>query len=99
MIIVSGAFQIPAENVDAAKDAMRAMMAETVKEDGCVVYQFTQSIEDPSKFRVYEEWETEAHLKAHFDVAHMATFRAALGELGPITRKVKMIEAGATKDL
>ena len=99
MIIVTGTFEIPADGVEAAKTAMAAMVAETVKEDGCIEYRFWQSIAAPTTFRVYEEWESHAHLEAHFATPHMADFRAALGGLGPITRAVKKVEAGEVVDL
>ncbi|MEM9139847.1 MAG: putative quinol monooxygenase [Pseudomonadota bacterium] len=99
MIVVSGVFQMPVESVEDAKAAMRAMMKETLKEPGCIVYQFTQSIDDPGQFRVYEEWESHAHLDAHAATGHMAVFRAALSALGDIKRDVKKIEAGAVTAL
>ncbi len=99
MIIVTGTFELPTDGIDAAKAAAAAMVAETVKEDGCHEYQFWQSISSPTTFRVYEEWESHAHLEAHFATPHMAVFRAALGEIGLISRKVRKIEAGTATDL
>ncbi|MFK7943306.1 MAG: putative quinol monooxygenase [Paracoccaceae bacterium] len=99
MIIVTGTFELPEGGVDDAKRAMAAMVADTVKEDGCVEYQFWQSSASPTTFRVYEEWETDAHLAAHAQTAHMVTFRAALGEIGLISRAVKKVEVGQFTDL
>ena len=99
MIIVTGEFELPADKIEDARAAALEMMRETHKEDGCIHYRFYQDLEVPTTFRVYEEWESDAHLQAHFDTAHMATFRAALGGIGLISRKVKKIEAGASVDL
>ena len=99
MIIVTGTFELPEVAVDAFKTAATAMVAETVKEDGCHTYQFWQSIGSRTTFRVYEEWESDAHLEAHFHTAHMATFRAALQEIGDFTRSVKKMEAGTVVQL
>lgn len=99
MIIVTGTFELPAEGIDAAKKAAAAMVADTVKEDGCHEYQFWQSISSPTTLRVYEEWESDAHLAAHGATAHMATFRAALGEIGLISRKVKKFPMGEVVEL
>ncbi|MEM1300142.1 MAG: putative quinol monooxygenase [Pseudomonadota bacterium] len=99
MIIVTGTFELPGDGVDKAKDAMASMVAETLKEDGCIEYRFWQSISSPTTFRVYEEWESDAHLEAHFATPHMATFRAALGEINLISRQVKKMVAGAVTDL
>ena len=98
MIVVSGEFELNPDRIEDAKAAMAEMMAETHKEEGCIVYQFTQDFQRPHMFRVYEEWETKAHLGAHGQAAHMAEFRGKMGDI-LVSRKVKMIEAGATKDL
>jgi quinol monooxygenase YgiN len=99
MIIVTGTFELPDNRVEDMKTAAAAMVAETVKEEGCIEYQFWQSIISPTTFRVYEEWESHEHLEAHFATPHMATFRAKLGGFGEFTRQVKKVEAGATTDL
>ena len=99
MIIVTGTFEVPADGIEAAKKAAAAMVADTVKEDGCHEYQFWQSIASPTTFRVYEEWESDAHLAAHGATEHMATFRAALGEIGLISRKVKKFPMGEVVEL
>jgi quinol monooxygenase YgiN len=43
--------------------------------------------------RIYEEWESRPHLDAHAATAHMADWRAALGEIGVAERQVKIFEA------
>ena len=80
------------------KAAMVEVMAETRKEAGCIVYQFTQDFENPVQFRVYEEWESKDHLKAHGAAAHMGVFRGKIAD-ALVSRKVKMIEAGETREL
>ena len=75
------------------------MVKATLEEDGCITYGFWQDPEKPTRFRVYEEWESRAALDAHFATAHMVVFRAALGALGPIKREIKAIEAGAVTPL
>lgn len=99
MIVVSGTVEIAAEDIGAATDAMRVMMAETAKEDGCIVYRFYPDIELEGHFRVYEEWESEAALKAHFNVPHMAAFREALGKIKVLSRDIKMFPAGEATSL
>lgn len=82
MIIVAGIVQIEAEHREAAMLAMANMMDETRKEDGCISYTFSADIEDESRFHLFEEWESQAHLEAHFATPHMAEFRAASADLG-----------------
>jgi len=89
MIVVSGTFRLGASSVDAAKAATTEMAVATRSEDGCISYTFFQSIEEPTTFRVFEEWETDAALKVHFDAPHMKVFRQKLGDLEVLERNIK----------
>ena len=82
MIIIAGRIRIQLEDRAAAIEAMSAMMAETVKEEGCVTYDFSADFQDDTLFHLFEEWESQEHLDAHFVAPHMATFQATLATLG-----------------
>jgi quinol monooxygenase YgiN len=99
MIIVSGEIGLDAAKAAQVMDAAKAMMAETRKEDGCISYCFYQSLEDPGVFRVFEEWESLDHLKAHFEAPHMGAWRAALGEIGITRRDIKRYEVASAESL
>ena len=43
--------------------------------------------------RVYEEWESRAHLEAHFRQPHMGPWRATLARIGASGRSLKVYEA------
>ena len=94
MLIVTGHLELNPDNVAAGRDAILAMVAETVKEDGCQTYEFSQVVGMASKFRVYEEWDDADALAAHMKTAHMTVFRAAVGEIGVVSRAISTIEAG-----
>jgi len=94
MLIVTGVIEIAPEGVDAASKAALAMVEETRKEPGCLVYEFSRIIGSENRLRVYEEWVDEAALLAHFEMPHMATFRAALSEIGVVSRNISRIEMG-----
>ena len=64
MIIVAGYIEVEAAGADEGEALARAMMAETRKEAGCVVYDITRSVERPTRYHVYEEWESLAALEA-----------------------------------
>ena len=81
MIVISGEMEFEPGNDDAIRDAMVIMMAESAKEDGCIHYRFYRDVGNPEVYHVYEEWESGAHLKAHAESAHMADYRAKLGEI------------------
>lgn len=94
MLIVTGIIEINPENIGPAQAAALKMTEETRKEAGCRVYEFSQLVEAPHQFRVYEEWDSAAHLEAHGRTAHMAAFREALGEIGLVSREIYTIEPG-----
>ncbi|MDH3234012.1 MAG: antibiotic biosynthesis monooxygenase [Alphaproteobacteria bacterium] len=99
MIVVSGVIEVAEKDKDLAIEAATAMAAETRKEAGCRVYAFYQDIENPGAFRVFEEWDDEAALKAHFETPHMGAFRAALAEIGILSRDVKIYRVSGTDPL
>ena len=82
MLLIAGTIRIQAEDRDAAIPLMEWMMAETAKEEGCVSYVFSADLSDSTLFHLFEEWETEAHLHAHFDAPHMAEFQQKMAALG-----------------
>jgi len=83
VLIIAGSFRLDPKTRDAAFAAAREMMAETLKEKGCHAYRFTQDVGDPNVMHLFERWESETDLHAHFTVPHMAKFQKALGELKP----------------
>ncbi len=91
MIIVTGTIEVDPAQAEALKPHALAVMAETAKEAGCIVYRFYQDVGLPGTFRVYEEWESEAHLAAHGQTPHMIPWRAALAELGLKARAIQIV--------
>lgn len=55
--------------------AMAEILAHhTWREAGCVKYAFVKQTESPTRFVIVEEWESEAHLLAHFETPHFKTY-------------------------
>jgi len=94
MLVITGVFECAPDGIEAFKAAACEMMRETRQEPGCLTYEFSQSLEEDTRFRVYEEWRDEAAFGAHGATPHMARFRAALGAAGLVSRHVVKIEAG-----
>lgn len=82
MIVVSGTIVIDPAQVPRGIELTRELMAKTREEPGCISYEFFAALEDPSRFHVFEEWESEEALVAHSASDHMAAFFAAAGDLG-----------------
>ena len=92
MIIVAGTIRVAADKQSETTPHAQTMVAETLKEEGCIVYSFGWDVADPGLIRIYEEWESQEHLNAHMNTPHMANWRSALGEIGVIERNVKILQ-------
>jgi quinol monooxygenase YgiN len=92
MLIVAGEIEIdPARREDAIA-AAREMMEATRREAGCAQYVFTADLSDPGRFRIFEEWESEAALDVHFASPHMAAFQQRIGSLGVRGMRIQKYE-------
>lgn len=89
MIVVAGTAPVLPDQREAAMAAISEMVAATLPEAGCISYVFSADLSDPCLFHIFEEWETQAHLEAHFATAHMAVFQSKLPHLlaGPASVK------------
>ncbi|RMF36308.1 MAG: antibiotic biosynthesis monooxygenase [Alphaproteobacteria bacterium] len=99
MIVVSGEIVVAPEDMERLRPAAIRMMAETAKEDGCILYTFAEHIGRPGCIRIYEEWESEAHLEAHFNTPHMAEWRAAFRDVTQLSREVKVLSGCSVRTL
>lgn len=97
MLIVAGEIEIDPDRREEAIDAAREMMEATRREAGCLAYTFSADLADPGRFRIFEEWESQAALDAHFATPHMAAFQgrvAGLGVRGMRIRKYEVASVG-----
>jgi len=53
---------------------VKKLVAETQKENGCIMYDCFRSNDDPKKFVIMEKWETKAALDAHMATAHFKEY-------------------------
>ena len=82
MIAVIGSFRFPSERVEEARPHMREVIAETLKEEGCLAYSYAQDATESGLFRVLEMWTSREALERHFQTPHMIAWadeRVALG--------------------
>jgi quinol monooxygenase YgiN len=93
MIIVAGTIRIPEKNVEALRPTAVATVAATRKEAGCITYCYAFDLEDRGLLRIFEEWESLAHLEAHLKQPHMGPWRQKLTEVGASDRKLKRYES------
>jgi quinol monooxygenase YgiN len=98
-IAIIGQFDIHPDDVDAAAELMRVMMMETQKENGCQHYAYSRDLATGARFQLSELWEDEAALAAHFQAAHMVTYRAGMSRLRVVKRTVRRFDISNAVDL
>ena len=81
MLIVSGTISVEPDDVDAALALVAPLVEATNAEPGCHAYGFFLDPTTPGRFRLFEEWDDQAALDAHFVTDHMAAFNAGIGAL------------------
>jgi len=57
MLIIEGWLKLASGQFDQVAEAARTMVAETLKEEGCLSYAFARDINDPDLIRIAERWE------------------------------------------
>ena len=95
MIIIAGTISVKPETREAAIEACLTMQKATQQEEGCISYRFHADLEDPNTLFLFEEWESQEHLSAHFKAEHMKAYRAVIPALvnGPSKLKYYTIES------
>ena len=94
MLLITGTIRLPPERLADALPAMRAMVAASRAEPGCLGYSYAEDVIEPGLMRITELWDTRAHLNAHFRSDHIATWRAHWGVLQITDRRLWLYEVG-----
>lgn len=74
LIVVAYLTAKPGKEAVARKN-IRALLAPTRAEKGCIVYDLHEMHSEPAKFMFYEIWKSAEHLNAHAKSKHLAAFR------------------------
>lgn len=82
MIIIAGTVEIDPTKREAALTAGRELEAATRRQPGCLDYVWTVDGLSASTIYVFERWESEAALAAHFAGPNYNGMRAILGSFG-----------------
>ncbi len=59
------------ETVNQVRDILLGLVAPTLAEEGCVVYELLQNRAEPTDFTFVEEWASDATLEAHHASPHI----------------------------
>jgi aspartate dehydrogenase len=98
MIVIAGKIAVKPERREEAQCAALAMAEATRREAGCLSYAFYADLVDPGTFFIFEEWESDAALAAHFQTEHMARFQQHVPALLAAGIDVISISVGALAD-
>ncbi len=88
LILVTGHFRVPPEEVDGLRSHMREVIEANRREHGCILFAYGEDVLEPGVIRVVERWRDWDSLEAHGRSTHVATWRKALGAAGVGEREV-----------
>ena len=94
MLLIIGTIRLPAENLYAARPAMRRMVECSRAEDGCLDYSYAADVLDAGLIHVKEIWRDQVALDRHFVSDHIADWRAAWPGLGIRDRDLRAYDVG-----
>jgi quinol monooxygenase YgiN len=89
MLIVAGSITTEDGSREAFLAAVKPMVAATHAEPGCREYAFSPDPDDPNRIMLFELWDDQDALNAHFASDHMAEFRRASAGLPVTGRDIK----------
>ena len=99
MLIIAGNFTFDADKTEAVREAATKVMLATREEEGCDEYTFSIDLSDPASLCVFEVWESEDHLQAHFKTPHVAEFSAAMKDFGITDRSLGKYQISSSEPM
>ena len=88
MLVVAGTITFDPAHQDRMAEAAQVVVAATRREPGCISYEFFSDLSTSGRFHLFEEWEDEASLLAHFETEHLAAFYEVMQASGLKTRDI-----------
>jgi quinol monooxygenase YgiN len=90
MIYVIAQLKLKPGTSDRACAEARKVVEGTVKEDGCLFYDFNLSVTDPTRLVAVERWESKAALAKHNETPHLLAWRKVVAEI-VVERDIQVI--------
>lgn len=75
------------------KAALEALIEPTLKEEGCINYDFYKGTNDNDLFMFYENWTTKALHTQHMNSPHLNSFKAKMDNLLAVPLQIDLVEA------
>jgi quinol monooxygenase YgiN len=90
MLIIAGSITTEDEGArDAFFAAVKPMVAATHTEPGCQEYAFSPDPDNSTRIMLFELWDDQAALDAHFATPHMAEFQAKMAGIAVAGMEIK----------
>ena len=81
MIVISAMLQAAEGKGDELEREFQKLVPKVLKDPGAMAYAVHRSVDDPSKFFVYEKYEDEDALKLHGSTPHFQEFSRAIASM------------------
>ncbi len=92
-IVISAQIDLPAEKREEALKTAQPFIDGALSQDGCIHYDWSADLNNPTRVNVFEEWESEESLANHFANKHYAGMLGHLGGYGivnAVSRKYRV---------
>ena len=92
-IVISAQIDVEPTGRDAALRSAQPWIDGALAQPGCIHYDWSADLNAPSRINVFEEWESEESLAAHFAGAQYAGMLGHIGQsglLGAVSRKYRV---------
>jgi quinol monooxygenase YgiN len=63
------------------RETLTALLGPTRKEPGCLQYDLNTALDDPARFLLHGNWESQGHLDAHYRTSHLMLALRRLDEM------------------
>ena len=88
-IIIYAVINVEAEKREGLLNRLQSYLPAVHAQEGCIRYDWAADSATTTQVNVYEEWESEAALEAHFAGKNFAAIGKALGEIGTLGASAK----------
>lgn len=96
-ILISAQIDVAPQNRDEALRSARPWIDGALAQAGCIHYDWSADLANPSRINVFEEWESQESLAAHFAGPQYAGMLAHIGQSGlqnAVSRKYRVDAEG-----
>jgi quinol monooxygenase YgiN len=100
MLIIAGSLRTKDDGRSLFLDAVKPMVVATLQEAGCREYAFSPDPGDPDRIMLFELWDDQEALDAHFASDHMAQFQLSIKDIpmvGADVQKYTISEVGPVR--